>query len=1492
VIAIRPHGDNTSRTIVNCTPNNVHLRPSPPRPFSISSNTRRTSIRRSPVRPDFSLSDLRHVPDRSRGSEMFDDWAKRNFQEREARLGDKIARRAARMPWPRKADSSVAPSTGPTFAEAVARAMNCPGPASDTRRPVSAAGAATFHLKVTSVGRAGAAQEPDGPGPSRRRAALHQLYIERDAAVERLSPPIPRIAELSQQQAYIERPQAVEQAVDAASFGNCGRTAEQRAAFWAAVEECGHPARSFVVATCYRNRSPAFWRAVSDDPTAPACLKALEGPGPHKLKFKTEAEAAPVMAFADTHGEIGPDAKFERAIVFSPGRASRIQTRLIIELPCELTPKQRLRLAKRICRALFGPQIRYWAAIHAPDAHNDSRNFHLHVVFSDLPTRKIRDNSGQRVWDFTILELREDKENRNKRWHRPYRQLRDRTFSARNWIKQTRERVAELVNDALAEAGVERRVDPRSYSEMGIDREPEPRAPGWAYSLEKRGVETAAARPAIEAQWQRARQRLSQQYDDFQPDARMAARFGAAFRRVSDRIDTTLRLEALTAGEQWRSAVMRQNAAEADAAALRFNMAKIHSRLAPPIETGDGRNRDADLAQLATIEAELLAEIRQQAAAAAAAEARALETLAKFEKELGVGGEQVRLGDGTEGQSPQTVSAPAITIYGLVDSAMRPSSAHGIADDELWTLHDQCAALRARTLALASSSALAYANLNDTVAAAERRAAQAPASPSQYDDRELADHGGLPLPIAGTAPQSRSAPDAADHRQLDQRRTQEALTSGDMSVALAARALALSAASATADSELASAPIALTRQRHEAVVESELPPVDPAHIAVDAPERQHALKIVAASGSADLSAQHERRHHEFQRQSDIVAVDQYCTVAANSLALLASGAALAAKLIERETSQSRRQHAAAAEATAVDRAHLQIDAISAMLAPIPPLFSDQSEERRHRQQRRDRQREQDRVAADEDLADRTRALVLSSSASLAELEIIADETSLNLARRAVAAAERAIGMQYAQFDETTDVAADAANAADPVSAPIVEHADDQRSIESALGADRSADRRNDRSLSGATRDDAQVAEEPDGRARESTGPDEDAERATAARRDLGGTSNPAGGHPAPVLGQSRSGAGRSDAEAYREMRSMPEPGGGVRRVGASSDRQIDDPAVAGMSGGAQIPTGARRDDVQPVSANAGRADQSRGSANQPGSVANKLMAEYQLRLQRERDRLQTSASAKGIAPAAAKPESRAYPSVAASAMHAASKPISRPDVYTDSASSDAVDRDQAARLDSIRAEIAAGEQVARDIEKIRAGNVGPPPRPVEASPERTASNSISRLDVHTDSASSDAANRDQTARLDSIRADIAAVEQEAREIEKIRAGGASSPPRHAEADPKPAASTPISQTEVHSDNAASGAAADRNKTASVEPIRGEGKNSRAGSAPHHAEAVARPAPQAAASAEPPPSAKPDGDKLAPPTKEGPIIPIGGRALSNKVLRRKPPVWGR
>ena len=50
------------------------------------------------------------------------------------------------------------------------------------------------------------------------------------------------------------------------------------------------------------------------------------------------------------------------------------------------------------------------------------------------------------------------------------------------WI---RERWAQLTNEALREAGLEERVDHRSYRDQGIDREPTPMMPRNIYYAER-----------------------------------------------------------------------------------------------------------------------------------------------------------------------------------------------------------------------------------------------------------------------------------------------------------------------------------------------------------------------------------------------------------------------------------------------------------------------------------------------------------------------------------------------------------------------------------------------------------------------------------------------------------------------------------------------------------------------------------------------------------------------------------------------------------------------------------------------------------------------------------------------------------------------------------------------------------------------------------------------------------------------------------------------
>jgi hypothetical protein len=71
-----------------------------------------------------------------------------------------------------------------------------------------------------------------------------------------------------------------------------------------------------------------------------------------------------------------------------------------------------------------------------------------------------------------------------------------------------RERWAQLTNSALHEAGIDARVDHRSYAAQGIDREPQPRFPIGEVKLERRGVRSEISEQ-IRAQYQkRVQQRL------------------------------------------------------------------------------------------------------------------------------------------------------------------------------------------------------------------------------------------------------------------------------------------------------------------------------------------------------------------------------------------------------------------------------------------------------------------------------------------------------------------------------------------------------------------------------------------------------------------------------------------------------------------------------------------------------------------------------------------------------------------------------------------------------------------------------------------------------------------------------------------------------------------------------------------------------------------------------------------------------------------------
>ena len=150
----------------------------------------------------------------------------------------------------------------------------------------------------------------------------------------------------------------------------------------------------------------------------------------------------------------------------------RTQNRLVLELPHEATAEARFQIVRRYAHEFERKGIPFWAAIHAPTKHNDSRNHHAHLVFTDRPMSKMtHPDTGELVWDFTIAEAYKTK-SRNTKFKHPYRQNRDPEMRERGYIKSSRARFAQIVNDVMVEHGLGVRYDPRSYADMGLNVAP------------------------------------------------------------------------------------------------------------------------------------------------------------------------------------------------------------------------------------------------------------------------------------------------------------------------------------------------------------------------------------------------------------------------------------------------------------------------------------------------------------------------------------------------------------------------------------------------------------------------------------------------------------------------------------------------------------------------------------------------------------------------------------------------------------------------------------------------------------------------------------------------------------------------------------------------------------------------------------------------------------------------------------------------------------
>lgn len=197
-----------------------------------------------------------------------------------------------------------------------------------------------------------------------------------------------------------------------------------------------------------------------------------------------------------------------------------VQHRLIVEFACEATPQDRRWALEELCRRLFEENgLRYWAVMHAPDGHNDARNYHAHIVYSSRPAAKmlggvvVPDNTPGAQWDFAITKYYTD-----KNWHvrvaLPYRQNKLRKIDERahttwrdgkvvkvpGWLRTVRKVAAEVNNTILLRAGVSpktKRYTHMGYEELGIDKIGAPHLGAKLSKQESEGRVTTKGRDAV-----------------------------------------------------------------------------------------------------------------------------------------------------------------------------------------------------------------------------------------------------------------------------------------------------------------------------------------------------------------------------------------------------------------------------------------------------------------------------------------------------------------------------------------------------------------------------------------------------------------------------------------------------------------------------------------------------------------------------------------------------------------------------------------------------------------------------------------------------------------------------------------------------------------------------------------------------------------------------------------------------------------------------------
>jgi hypothetical protein len=160
-----------------------------------------------------------------------------------------------------------------------------------------------------------------------------------------------------------------------------------------------------------------------------------------------------------------PQALWNAAERAETRKNSTLAREVELALPSFLEPADREQMAQQFAEALverYGVAVS--VAIHKPGRHGDDRNYHAHILFT---TREMTpEGLGRKT-----------------------RVLDDRKTGPQE-VTKLRELAADIINEHLAAAHSDIRVDHRSFKERGIDREPTTHLGPAANEMERRGEPT------------------------------------------------------------------------------------------------------------------------------------------------------------------------------------------------------------------------------------------------------------------------------------------------------------------------------------------------------------------------------------------------------------------------------------------------------------------------------------------------------------------------------------------------------------------------------------------------------------------------------------------------------------------------------------------------------------------------------------------------------------------------------------------------------------------------------------------------------------------------------------------------------------------------------------------------------------------------------------------------------------------------------------------